>query len=405
MASAKQDGDFDLIVVGGGPAGMMAGLLFARAGCRVQVFEKHADFFRDFRGDTVHPSTMEILDQLGMLQRFLKRPYNKVDGAELRIAGREWAIGDLSHLHTPAPFIALMPQWDFLDFLREEARAFPSFRLRMEDPAAGFIEEQGKVVGVRLADGSECRAPLTIAADGRTSIARQLLPLDDLGAPMDVFWFRVTKKGGKGGLRGNVERGRLLVMIDRGDYWQCAFLIPKGAAEKYQAMGIDSIRDEVASAAPPDLDLSELDQIGDLHLLTVKLDRLTCWHRPGLLAIGDAAHAMSPIGGIGINLAIQDAVAAANILAAPLARGQNVDPLLHKVQDRRLLPTRIIQGAQKLAQDNIIGRLLQSGEPIRKAPLAIRLLDRFPILRRIPGRFIGLGVRRERVRSPAAPRP
>jgi 2-polyprenyl-6-methoxyphenol hydroxylase-like FAD-dependent oxidoreductase len=384
---------------------MMAGLLCARAGCRVQVFEKHADFFRDFRGDTVHPSTMEILDQLGMLERFLKRPYNKVDGAELRIAGREWTIGDLSHLHTPAPFIALMPQWDFLDFLREEARAFPGFHLRMEDPVTGFIEEQGKVVGVRLADGSECRAPLTIAADGRTSIARQLLPLEDLGAPMDVFWFRVTKRGGKGGLRGNVERGRLLVMIDRGDYWQCAFLIPKGAAEKYQAMGIDSIRDEVASAAPPDLDLSELDQISDLHLLTVKLDRLTCWHRPGLLAIGDAAHAMSPIGGIGINLAIQDAVAAANILAAALARGENVDPLLHKVQDRRLLPTRIIQGAQKLAQDNIIGRLLQSGEPIRKAPLAIRLLDRFPILRRIPGRFIGLGVRRERVRSPAAPRP
>lgn len=405
MASAKQDADFDLIVVGGGPAGMMAGLLFARAGCRVQIFEKHADFFRDFRGDTVHPSTMEILDQLGMLQRFLKRPYNKVDGAELRIAAREWAIGDLSHLHTPAPFIALMPQWDFLDFLREEARAFPGFHLRMENPVSGFIEEQGKVVGVRLADGSECRAPLTIAADGRTSIARQLLPLQDLGAPMDVFWFRVTKKGGKGGLRGNVERGRLLVMIDRGDYWQCAFLIPKGAAEKYLAMGIDSIRDEVASAAPPDLDLSELDQIGDLHLLTVKLDRLTCWHRPGLLAIGDAAHAMSPIGGIGINLAIQDAVAAANILAAPLARGQNLDPLLHEVQDRRLLPTRIIQGAQKLAQDNIIGRLLQSGEPIRKAPLVIRLLDRFPILRRIPGRFIGLGVRRERVRSPAAPRP
>jgi 2-polyprenyl-6-methoxyphenol hydroxylase-like FAD-dependent oxidoreductase len=220
-----------------------------------------------------------------------------------------------------------------------------------------------------------------------------------------VFWFRVTKKGGKGGLRGNVERGRLLVMIDRGDYWQCAFLIPKGAAEKYQARGIASIRDEVASAAPPDLDLSELDEITDLHLLTVKLDRLTCWHRPGLLAIGDAAHAMSPIGGIGINLAIQDAVAAANILAGPLARGENVDPLLHKVQDRRLLPTRIIQGAQKLAQDNIIGRLLQSGEPIRKAPLAIRMLDRFPIMRRIPGRFIGLGVRRERVRSPDARRP
>jgi 2-polyprenyl-6-methoxyphenol hydroxylase-like FAD-dependent oxidoreductase len=394
--------EFDLILVGGGPAGMMAGLLFARAGCNVIVLEKHADFFRDFRGDTVHPSTMEILDQLGMLDRFLKRPLNKVSAAELRIAGREWAIGDLSHLHTAAPFIALMPQWDFLDFLREEAKAFPGFHLRMEAPVESFVEEAGRVAGVRLKDGEELRAALTIAADGRTSLARQVLPLDDLGAPMDVFWFRVTKKGGKGGLRGNVERGRLLVLIDRDTYWQCAFLIPKGAAAEYQARGIDSIREEVEAAAPPDLDLSELDEITDLHLLTVKLDRLTCWHRRGLVAIGDAAHAMSPIGGVGINLAIQDAVAAANALAGPLAAGEKVDPLLRKVQERRMLPTRVIQEFQKLAQDRIIGRLLQQGEPIRKAPLAIRLLDRFPILRRIPGRFIGLGVRRERVRSPVA---
>jgi 2-polyprenyl-6-methoxyphenol hydroxylase-like FAD-dependent oxidoreductase len=395
--------DYDLIVVGGGPAGMMAGLLFARAGCTVQVLEKHADFFRDFRGDTVHPSTMEILDQLGMLQRFLKRPHNRVDGAELRIAGREWTIGDLAHLHTPAPFIAMMPQWDFLDFLREEARAFPGFHLEMEAPVTGFIEEAGRVAGVKLQNGSEFRARLTIAADGRASIVRTMLPVEDLGAPMDVFWFRVAKKEGKGGLRGNVERGRLLVLIDRGDYWQCAFLIPKGAAAEYQARGIDSIREEVAAAAPPDLDLSELDEITDLHLLTVKLDRLTCWQRPGLLAIGDAAHAMSPIGGIGINLAVQDAVAAANILAWPLARGEDVDPLLNKVQERRLFPTRVIQGAQKAAQDRVIGRLLQPGAPITNAPLFIRLLNRFPLLRRIPGRLIGLGVRRERVRSPAAP--
>ena len=399
MAPKRKSG-LDLVIAGGGPAGMMAGLLFARAGCKVHVLEKHADFFRDFRGDTVHPSTMEILDQLGMLERFLKRPHNKVTGAELRIAGREWTIGDLSHLKTPAPFIALMPQWDFLDFLRDEAKAFPGFSLRMETPVSGFIEEQGRVVGVQLSDGAEVRARLTIAADGRTSLVRKMLAVQDLGSPMDVFWFRVSKKGGKGGLRGNVERGRVLVLIDRGDYWQCAFVIPKGAAAEYQARGIDSIREEVAAAAPPDLDLSELDEITDLHLLTVALDRLTCWYRPGLLAIGDAAHAMSPIGGIGINLAIQDAVAAANALAGPLARGENVDPLLHEVQDRRMFPTRAIQGAQKLAQDNIIGRLLQPGDPIRKAPLIIRLLDRFPILRRIPGRFIGLGVRRERVRSP-----
>jgi 2-polyprenyl-6-methoxyphenol hydroxylase-like FAD-dependent oxidoreductase len=396
----------DLIVVGGGPAGMMAGLLFARAGCRVRVLEKHADFFRDFRGDTVHPSTMEILHQLGMLERFLKRPYNKVHEARLRLAGRDWTIGDLSHLETPAPFIAMMPQWEFLDFLREEAKAFPGFHLDMEAPVESFTEDKGRITGVRLRDGRELRARLTIAADGRSSIARAMLPLQDLGAPIDVFWFRIAKVGEEaGGLRGNVSSGRILVMIDRGDYWQCAFVIPKGAAEAYQARGIDAIREEVAAAAPAELDLAELDEISDLHLLTVKLDRLTRWHRPGLLAIGDAAHAMSPIGGIGINLAVQDAVAAANILAGPLAAGRDIDPLLEKVQDRRLFPTRAIQGAQKLAQERVIGRVLQSSVPIRQAPLIIRLLDRFPLLRRIPGRLIGLGVRRERVRSPEAPRP
>jgi 2-polyprenyl-6-methoxyphenol hydroxylase-like FAD-dependent oxidoreductase len=397
------DTDQDLIVVGGGPAGMMAGLLFARAGCRVRVLEKHADFFRDFRGDTVHPSTMEILDQLGMLQRFLERPHNQVDTAQLRLAGRDWTIGDLSHLDTPAPFIAMMPQWDFLDFLRDEARAFPGFRLEMEAPVESFIEEQGRVAGVRLRDGHELRESLTIAADGRASIVRSMLPVEDLGAPIDVFWFRLGKTSREAGaLRGNVERGRILVMIDRGDYWQCAFVIPKGAAEAYQARGIDAIREEVAAAAPEELDLAELDEITDLHLLTVRLDRLTRWWRPGLLAIGDAAHAMSPIGGIGINLAVQDAVAAANALAGPLARHEEVDPLLHDVQDRRMFPTRVIQSAQKLAQERVIGRVLKSTAPITKAPLFVRLLDRFPVLRRIPGRFIGLGVRRERVRSPLA---
>ena len=381
---------------------MMAGLLFARTGCDVLVLEKHADFFRDFRGDTVHPSTMEILDQLGMLQRFLKRPHSELNSAELRIAGRQWTVGDLSHLKTPAPFIAMMPQWDFLDFLREEAKAFPGFHLQMEAPVESFIEEQGRVRGIRLAGGDELRARLVIAADGRTSIVRAMLPLETLGAPMDVFWFRIPKSPEEsGGLRGNVARSRLLVMIDRSEYWQCAFLIPKGAAESYRAKGIETIRAEVAEAAP-DLDLSQLDEIDDLKLLSVALDRLTCWHRPGLLAIGDAAHAMSPIGGIGINLAIQDAVAAANALAEPLSAGENVDPLLHKVQERRLFPTRVIQGAQKLAQDNIIGRLLQAGEPITNAPLIVRLFNAFPLLRRIPGRFIGLGVRRERVRSPLA---
>ena len=396
--------DADLIVVGGGPAGVMTGLLFARAGCRVRILEKHKDFFRDFRGDTVHPSTMEILDQLGMLRRFLRRPHSEIRGAEIDIAGRRWSIGDLSHLDTPAPFIAMTPQWEFLDFLREEAKAFTGFSLQMESPVEGFLQESGRIVGVRLKDGGVLRARLTIAADGRDSIVRTtgMLPLETLGAPMDVFWFRIPKTEGGDRLRGSFERGRLLVFIDRGDYWQCALVIPKGSADQITAKGIEPIREAVRAAAP-DLDLAELDEIEDLKLLSVSLDRLTSWHRPGLLAIGDAAHAMSPIGGIGINLAIQDAVAAANVLAQPLARGEDVDALLHRVQQRRMLPTRVIQAGQKLAQDRVIGRLLQPGDPVRQAPLPIRLLDRFPLLRRIPGRVIGLGVRRERVRSPLAP--
>ena len=391
----------DLIIVGGGPAGVMAGLLFARAGCKVRILEKHKDFFRDFRGDTVHPSTMEILDQLGLLKEFLERPHNRLDKAQLRVAGRDWTIGDLSHLNTPAPFIAMMPQWDFLDFLRDHAASYPGFKLEMEKPVEGFVEEGGRITGVRLENGETLKAKLVIAADGRASIARALLPLQDLGAPMDVFWFRLGKsEAQEGALRGNVEPGRLLVMIDRGDYWQCAFLIPKGAAQAYLDRGIEAIREEVAKAAPPGLDLKDLDDISDLHLLTVKLDRLERWHRPGLLAIGDAAHAMSPIGGIGINLAVQDAVAAANVLAGALCGRTNVDGLLAKVEKRRMWPTKVIQAGQKAAQDRLIGRILQTDKPITEAPLFVRLLDRYPVLRRIPGRIIGLGVRRERVRSP-----
>jgi 2-polyprenyl-6-methoxyphenol hydroxylase-like FAD-dependent oxidoreductase len=395
--------DHDLVVVGGGPAGVMTGLLFARAGCTVTVLEKHADFFRDFRGDTVHPSTMEILNQLGLLERFLQRSHNRIDRAELRIAGRNWLIGDLSRLDTPAPFIAMMPQWDFLDFMRDEAAVYPGFRLEMNAGVSGFIEEDGRIAGVRLADGQELRAKLVIAADGRSSIVRrtEMLPLEVLGAPMDIFWFRLSKPTSGNALRGSVERGRLLVMIDRGDYWQCAFVIPKGSAERMIEGGIEPIRQAVAAAAP-ELDLSDLTDVEDLKLLSVALDRLTCWHRPGLLAIGDAAHAMSPIGGIGINLAVQDAVAAANVLAGPLASGQPVDPLLHRVQERRLLPTRLVQSAQKAAQDNVIGKLLEPGPALADAPWIIKLLNRLPLLRRIPGRMIGLGVRRERVRSPDA---
>ncbi len=395
----------DLLIVGGGPAGVMAGLLFARAGVSVRVLEKHADFFRDFRGDTVHPSTMEILDQLGMLGRFLERPHDKVATAMVRVAGRDYTVGDLSHLASPAPFIAMMPQWDFLDFLRDEAEAFPGFSLEMEAQATGLVEEAGRIAGVRLADGRELRAgKLVLMADGRSSLVRRdgLLPVRTLGAPMDVFWFRLAKADDPAKrFIGAVDSGRMAVLIDRGTYWQTAFLIPKGAAEEVRARGVGWIRAQM-QALFPELDLSGgLESEADLHLLSVALDRLETWHRPGLLAIGDAAHAMSPIGGIGINLAIQDAVAAANAFAGPLARGEEVDGLLGEVQKRRLFPTRVIQAGQKLAQDNIIGAVL-SGRPIVRAPWPVRMLDRFPLLQRIPGRIVGQGVRRERVRSPAA---
>src|SRR3954470_19496557 len=349
--TSKRQSDLDLIVVGGGPAGMMAGLLFARAGCKVQVLEKHADFLRDFRGDTVHPSTLELLRELGLIDEFLKRQHDEVRTRTARVADRQITIADLSHLPVESRFVAMMPQWEFLDFLADEARRYPTFSLRMEAEAIDLIIERGRIAGVRLKDGEEIRARLTLAADGRSSVLRDKagLPKTDLGAPIDVLWFRLPKQptptNETGGTFG---AGTLVVQIDRGDYWQCAYVVPKGAAEDIRIKGIEAFRNAVGRAAPELANAADtLKGWDQVKLLAVSLDRLTRWWRPGLLAIGDAAHAMSPVGGVGINLAIQDAVAAANALAGPLAQGEDVAPLLKQVERRRMFPTRVVQAAQR----------------------------------------------------------
>lgn len=395
----------DICIVGGGPAGMMAGLLFARAGVKTLVLEKHRDFLRDFRGDTVHPSTLNLFDELGLLDAFLERPFDKAEDVGAVIGGKAYRIADFRHLPGRGKFIALMPQWHFLDFVAQEASRYPAFTLRMECEGAAAIEEGSRVVGVRTAAGEDIRARLVIAADGRGSKLRAGLPREDLGAPIDVLWFRVPKTpDGRNDTQGYIAGGEMIVTIDRGDYFQCARVIEKGSTERVFARGIEAFRAEVVKVVPRLADhIAELASLEDVKLLTVTLDRLKQWSRPGLLAIGDAAHAMSPVGGVGINLAVQDAVAAANILAGPMARGEDPEPLLAKVQKRREFPVKVIQAMQRTAHRTVIGAALAGN--IQQAPWPVRLLDRTPLLQRIPARILGLGVRREHIRSPEKPAP
>ena len=394
-------------LVGGGPAGMVCGFLLARAGIDVVVLEKHADFLRDFRGDTIHPSTLELMYELGILGEFLRRPHQELTQIGAQADDFTVAIADFSHLPTHCKFVGLMPQWEFLNFIAEKAKVYPRFHLRMETEVTDLLIENGKVAGIYAKSPSgalEVRADLTIGADGRRSIVREKAGLEvlDLGAPIDVLWMRVSRDpSDPNQTLGRFRAGKILVAIDRGEYWQCAYVIPKGGLDAIHKRGLATFKDEIASVAPFLRErLSELKDWNDVKLLSVAVDRLRQWSRPGLLCIGDSAHAMSPIGGVGINLAIQDAVAAANILAGPLAKGAVTDEGLRDVQCRREFPTRVTQGFQVFAHKRFIGLAMRHARPLTRLPFPLKLLQIFPILRRIPARLVGLGVRPEHVRTP-----
>ena len=393
-------------IVGGGPAGLMLGLLLARAGVAVVVLEKHADFLRDFRGDTVHPSTLEVIYELGLLDELLRLPHHEARGLTGQIGDFAFPFADFTHLPTHAKFVALMPQWDFLDFLAARAARYPGFALRMRCEATGLIEEGGAVVGVRAnpPEGPlEIRADLVVGADGRHSTVRQGVgaALDTLGAPMDVLWFRLTRrKSDREEIVGRFDPGQIFIMLNREEHWQCAYVIAKGSLDQVRARGLPAFRAGVAALAPFVADrVGEIASWDDVKLLTVAVDRLRRWYRPGLLCIGDAAHAMSPVGGVGINLAIQDAVAAANLLAAPLRERRLTVDDLKRVQRRREFPTRVTQRLQLLVQNRVITPVLSGGKELT-VPRAVHLFVRFPMLRRLPARLVGIGIRPEHVRTP-----
>jgi 2-polyprenyl-6-methoxyphenol hydroxylase-like FAD-dependent oxidoreductase len=407
------------VIAGGGPAGMMLGYLLARAGIDVIVLEKHRDFLRDFRGDTVHPSTLEVMHELGLLEEFLRLPHAQIRGVGIDIGARHYRFGDLTHLPVVAPFIAMMPQWDFLDFLARKAGAFANFRLLMETEAKDLIAQGGRICGVlatgpgRAGEGQgdqrkvnlQIRAALTVAADGRTSTlrAKSGLKLIDLGAPFDVLWLRLPfQDGDPVDVVARLKGGQMFVMLYRGDYWQCALVIPKGGHDAIRAEGLTRFKARLKdiagfAAARVDAAIAGFDQV---KLLTVAVNRLEEWARPGLLCIGDAAHAMSPVGGVGINLAIQDAVATANILGPVLLAGAPRLADLKKVQKRRAWPTRLIQGFQLAVQNRFLAPTIAAGTT-PKAPWFVRLFDKVPPLRRLPARLVGMGPRPEHVRLKA----
>lgn len=391
------------LVVGGGPAGLMLAVLLARAGVSVRVLEKHADFLRDFRGDTIHPSTMQVMHELGWLQEFLDLPHVKLPRLSVNFGGRKLDMVDFSNLSVAAPYIAMMPQWDFLNFLAAKGSAYPGFHLELQAEAIDLVRHGDQISGVlaKTPRGSETfRADLIVAADGRSSLMRDKagLTVVDIGAPMDVLWFRMEKESGKEeGSLGRIEPGHIFIKLNRGNYWQCAYVFEKGGVERVRSNGIESFREKVAWLAQvPIARTARIASWDDAKLLSVKIDRLKTWHRPGLLCIGDAAHAMSPMGGVGVNLAVQDAVAAANLLWQRLKAGQVSESDLAAVERRRTFPTKTTQEMQVTMQKRIVEPVL-SGQIMARPPWPMRLIDAVPLLRRLPGRLIGLGVRPEHV--------
>ncbi|HEY5206181.1 MAG TPA: FAD-dependent oxidoreductase [Roseiarcus sp.] len=395
-------------IAGGGPAGMMLGFLLARAGVHVVVLEKHADFFRDFRGDTVHPSTLELMAELGLIDEFLKLPHQQVETLSAQIGAEHVELVDFRHLPTRCKFLVLMPQWNFLNFLAEHGKRYATFDLRMQAEATDLIEENGRIAGLiaETPDGPlTIRADLVVGCDGRHSTVREKsgFKSDDYGAPMDVLWFRLSHKpSDSADTFGHIEAGKMMIMLDRGDYWQCAYVISKGGIERMKSEGLESFRGQVVEMSPFLSDrVGELKSWDDVKLLSVTVDRLKKWWRPGLICIGDAAHAMSPIGGVGINMAVQDAVATANRLAEPLRTGKVTDTDLQAIEERRTLPMRFTQGLQLTIQRRIISRVLASQQR-PKPPLFLKLFGVLPILRRIPARLVGVGIRPEHVQTPEA---